>query len=403
MNAGRPRTPIGSWGTITTRPVSTGHEARAYLRGLDGRRRLISARGPTPAKARNRLQTRLADQATSTRTVGAKGITPNTTIRELCERWIEGKKQEDVTRQTIDDYTATLQGPITGRIGDLTLREATPGRIATFLDSLTPGVRHRARSILIQAFRLAKAHDAITGNPVEGLPTSPEKKHAVEVLTLEQLVELRAGIGDWIAGRIGDDGTLTPPGVELVPRADGLAEFVDLLLATGCRTSELAAVRWCDLNLEATPATMTIDATMVRLKGDGLIRQEWRKAKTGLVVTLPPFAVQTIAEMFIAQHRPGGDAPLFPSQVGTHRDPGNIRKQWRAARKAAGGEQPGRWEWVQFRTMRRTVATLIDQLSSDEDAAAQLGNSVTVARRHYIAARAAQAPDLSGILQRLAG
>lgn len=58
----------------------------------------------------------------------------------------------------------------------------------------------------------------------------------------------------------------------------------------------------------------------------------------------------------------------------------------------------------EFRTMRRTVTTLIDRTSGDTDAAAQLGHAATaVTRRYYIAARAASAPDLTEILERFSG
>lgn len=59
---------------------------------------------------------------------------------------------------------------------------------------------------------------------------------------------------------------------------------------------------------------------------------------------------------------------------------------------------------VEFRTMRRSVAALADSVTGDEDAAAQLGHaSTTMTRRHYIAAKATRAPDLTAILQRFAG
>lgn len=401
--AGRPRTPIGAWGKITTTEVREGTwEARAYFRGADGRRRLVSARGPSKAKAERSLKQTLVARSTEVHSPQGSGITPATTINQLCAAWMEQKQKEDIAPQSLGDYQATISGHISQQLGDVTLREATPGRLATFLGSLTPGVRHRARTILVQAFRLARSHDAVPDNPVEGLPVPTQRPPEVKALSPEQLVELRRGVSDWLTGVIDNEGRKLPE--PHTPRAWGLGWFVDLLLATGCRPGELAAARWQDVDLHAEPPTLLVAATMVSIPGQGMVRQEWPKSKRGRQLLLPPWAVQTLTEMRAEQHQPAGTAPLIPSAVGTHRDPGNIRKQWRLARKAAGRGQPELWDWVDFRTMRRTVATLIDLASGDEDAAAQLGHSTTaVTRRHYIKARAAQAPDLTAILEQLAG
>lgn len=401
----RPRTPIGTWGTINTRQLPTNTwEARAYLRTPDGRRRLISARGPSKTKATNRLKTRLADKATTTPTA-SNSTSPTTTIAQLCDIWIERKKKdEEVTKQTIADYEYTIRKTIRPHIGEITLRETTAGRISAFLNSLTPSTERRSRIILTQAFRLAKAHDAISCNPVEGLPKKRQRTKEVRALTLEELIELREGVRAWQHKEIDDNGQPMKEH-DTQPRAWGLNWFIDLLLATGARPGELAATRWCDVNLESTPPTITIAATMISGPRLPLARQESTKTGHDRVLTLPPFAVQTLAEMAAERIDLKPHAPLFPSAKGGHRDPSSIGKQWRKARRAAGRDQPEKWEWVQLYTMRKTVATLIDRDASDIEAAAQLGHlgGTGVTRRHYIQARAAQAPDLSNILQRLAG
>ena len=62
--AGRPRTPIGTWGDINVRQVAEGtHEARARFRDPDGRLRLVSARGPSASAAKGALRDRLAARA----------------------------------------------------------------------------------------------------------------------------------------------------------------------------------------------------------------------------------------------------------------------------------------------------------------------------------------------------
>ncbi|MDO5730824.1 site-specific integrase [Corynebacterium sphenisci] len=401
MSAGRPRTPIGTWGTIHVRRVPSGAwEARTRYRDSDGRLRLVSARGRTAGAARNRLQTRLADRSEAT--TADSGITARTTVADLCAHWLDHKT--GVRPQTIGDYRQTISSAITPQIGGIELGELRPGRVAAFLDRLPPATSRRARAILSQALALAVAHDAIGTNPIAGLPKARTPRPEVKVLDLEELVDLRTGVEDWAAGRIDDDGRpVTRLDGRSVGRGHNLLAFVDLLLATGCRPGELAAARWCDVDLTTEPPTLLIDATMVYISGAGLQRQPQTKTGEARSLALPPFAVQVLAEMRAAQHTPIGAAPVFPTDTGGFRDPGNIRRQWRRARRAAGRGTPDRFAGVDFRMMRRTVATLIDRAVGDEDAAAQLGHaSVAMTRRHYIAARAAQAPDLTAILQTLA-
>lgn len=401
--AGRPRTPIGTWGDINVRQVAEGtHEARARFRDADGRLRPVSARGPSASKAKSNLRERLAARAATA--TAAAGLGPATTITDLCETWIT-KKAGDILPQSIDLYRQAITGLIGPRIGEITLIEATPGRIATFLDGTPDGQRGRCRTILSQAFALALSHDAVAANPVAPLPKKRAPAPAVVALTPAEFLELRAGVVDWMAGRINADGRpVERIDKRSIGRAHDLLDFVDMLLATGARPGEVAALRWCDIDLDAATPTVLIAATMVVIKGRGLYRQEHTKARDIRELVLPPFAVQLLASMRSGQMTPIGITPVFPTADGGYRSPANIRRQWREARAAAGRGDKEKWAWVEFRTMRKSVATLVDSMSGDEDAAAQLGHASTaMTRRHYIAAKATRAPDLTEILQRFAG
>lgn len=401
--AGRPRTPIGTWGDISVRRIDDAtHEAHARFRDADGRLRAVTARGPSVSAAKGRLRDRLAARAAAA--APAAGIGPNTTISDLCTTWLD-KKTGDILPQSIDLYRHTIDGLIGPRIGEVTLIEATPGRVATFLDGVPDGQRNRCRTILSQAFALALSHDAVAMNPVAPLPKKKDTAPDVVVLAPAEFLALRAGVADWMAGRIDDDGhPVTKLDKRSVGRAHDLLDFVDMLAATGARTGEIAALRWCDVDLDADTPTVTIAATMVVIKGQGLVRQEHTKARDVRELALPPFAVQLLAGLRAAQMTPIGIAPVFPTVKGGHRSPANIRRQWRTARRAAGRGEVDMWSWVEFRTLRRSVATLVDIENGDEDAAAQLGHASTaMTRRHYIAARAKRAPDLTAILQRFAG
>ena len=110
-------------------------------------------------------------------------------------------------------------------------------------------------------------------------------------------------------------------------------------------------------------------------------------------VLLPRFAVETIMRVQINARSNPWDV-VCPSSTGTLRDPHNVRRQWREARGDA-------FAWVTPHSFRKTVATLIHRERGDHDASAQLGHSGTaVTRKHYIE-RAAEAPDLTAVLNQL--
>lgn len=390
--AGRPRTPIGSWGNITVRETNTGHEARARYRTRTGTLKLISARATSKTAARARLMEKLTQYREAE---GHSGITRHTTTGQLLQRWLADKT--DVLPQTIDDYRQTITHDLTPQLGAITLEELTPGLIAAHLNTLPKGTYTRARSILTQALALALSHDAIPANPVTGLPRPRKTAPTVVIFPLDDLATLRTRIEKWINAEIDDNGHPTTPKTRQKGRAHQLGQFLDLLLATGCRTGELAAAQWHQFNTNTNPPTFTVNATMVWRKEHGLIRQTFTKTKLIRVLTLPPFAVTTLNEIKETTPYTQPTDPVFYTADGTHRDPAAIQRQWRRARKAAG------YPNAELRTMRRTVATLIERQAGDTYAAQQLGHTTTaMTQRHYIAAQAQHAPDLTAILQSLA-
>ncbi len=68
-------------------------------------------------------------------------------------------------------------------------------------------------------------------------------------------------------------------GVAEAPRprpAPDMADIIDVLLATGCRLGEVLALRWTELDLEATPPTLTVNGTIKTETGKGTYRNPSR-------------------------------------------------------------------------------------------------------------------------------
>lgn len=388
----RPRIEIGQWGKISTKEQPGGrYRAWARYRDTDGQTRTVQAFGGSGAEAERRLRAALHERGRAT----ASDLSPATDLATLGTVWLaEIEHVGELSPQTIAQYRTdvdTICAPKTG-IGGLLLREATTSRIDRFLKTVSdkhPAKARRVRTVLGQMLGMAARHDAIDTNPIRDVARIRGSGKTVRALTVDELEVLRRTVRLWESS--------TETGRSRTP---WLLDLVDVLLGTGARIGEVLALRWSDVDLAAEPATVTISGTVVRLEGKradggGLVRQGRTKTDAGYrVVKLPRFARDTLLRLSV-EAKATTDNLVFPTRGGTLRDPHNVRRRWRDAR----GE---RFAWVTPHSFRRTVATLIDREATTEDAASQLGHSGTaVTRRHYIE-KAAAAPDLTSVLERLA-
>lgn len=175
-----------------------------------------------------------------------------------------------------------------------------------------------------------------------------------------------------------------------------LADIIDVMLGTGCRIGEVAALRWSDADLSTAPATLTVTGIAIRRPGVGLIRQGHAKTDNGCrTISLPQFVADVLLRRTVEVVVPNDDDLVFPSATGTLRETSNLERQWSDARKHP---TMATFELVRLHTFRKTVATLITRATSDEDAAKVFGHAATgVTHRHYIE-RAHVAPDVSSAL-----
>ncbi|WP_285728846.1 tyrosine-type recombinase/integrase [Kocuria sp. NBRC 114282] len=252
----------------------------------------------------------------------------------------------------------------------------------------TPGRAKTAKTVLTQMFGLAARHDAVRANPVPDTRLPERRPKAVRALSVDEVRALRRGL----------HASLAEPVKSGPARAQDLAEVVDVALGTGARVGELLALRWADVDLGASPVTVTISGTVVRTEEAGLVRQGHVKTAAGFrTVNVPRFASDVLLRRSV-EELPNTRDLVFPSSTGTLREVNNLERQWRDARKS---EDLKGFEWVTWHTFRKTVATLVDRSSGTEDAAAVLGHAGTaVTSKHYVQ-RASVAPDVSGTLEQL--
>ena len=100
------------------------------------------------------------------------------------------------------------------------------------------------------------------------------------------------------------------------------------MLATGVRIGEALAAVWSEVDFEA--GTVQITSTLVRVKGEGLLRKGTKSRAGERTLPLPVSAVAMLRRRFMTGARL--DQPLFPDVLGGFRDPANVRRELREAR-----------------------------------------------------------------------
>jgi integrase len=357
----RPPLPIGTMGQIRVYPLGNNrYRATAKFRDYDGVTRRVERVGTTATKARNRLTEACRDRG---RTDAAAEITASTKISALAEEWYSeiaiAVEAGDLSPGTGRAYRDRLDNQIIPGIGGLAVREATVPR----LDRLLKTVRDRhgvavaktSRTVLSGMLGLAVRHGALSTNPVRdaaklrGKPSSKSKSR--RALDLVEVWDLRAKIAadqkavDW-----------------------DLPDFVDMMMATGLRIGETAAITWDSLDLDE--GTVEVRGTVIRETGVGLYiklkpksRSGWRK------IELPAWTVAMLKRRRSTAVENEWGA-VFTSPAGYLRDPSNTQADLREVFDRAG------YDDITSHTFRRTVATLMDNAGLTARAAAdQLGHA----------------------------
>lgn len=283
----RPPLPLGSWGTITTERMPSGkYRALARFRETDGHTRRVTATGPRKSAATNALREVMAQR---TETLGAL-LTAATRLKDLADQWLTGLEAEGrIEQTTINEYRRILTKHLLPRIGGLTLREATTGRLDRLLNSLrtvSVNIQRKAKVVLGAMLDVAVRRDAIPVNPVRGTSRVYTPKRETKALKASDLVEIRAAVTQWL--------NVDSPGPK---SSSDMADIIDLMLATGCRIGEILALRWMDLDLDGDVPTLTVTGTIKTEKGKGTYRKASPKTDASVrTLALPAFAVDLLRE-----------------------------------------------------------------------------------------------------------
>lgn len=365
---GRPPLPVGTAGDMNVFPTNSGFRAVCNYRDYDGVTRRVERHGATPNRAKNRLREAIRERHVLD---SSEEITPDIAIRELVELWWEELTERDLSPNTVEAYRDRLDKQILPALGSLRIREITVSRVDRLLRSTKQ--RHGAstakmtRSVLSGVLGLAARHDALDRNPTRDASRLSSNTDSARAFTLDEARDLRTKLA-------------ADP---LAVRYD-LVDLIDIMLATGLRIGEAAAITWPAIDLDA--GTIEVRGTVVRLKGEGLRIKPKPKTKTGYrTLELPAWAL-TLLTRRQRWAKPNPWHAVFTAPLGGLRDPSNTQQTLRGAFDRAG------YPWASSHSCRKTVATLMDQAGlSARSAADQLGHAnVTTTQDYYYGRRTAR-------------
>lgn len=342
----RPPLPLGTQGRIRIYRTTNGYRARTLVRDYDGRTRQLERNGPTKTAAETALKIAVRDRG---RVGDYAEITPDSRVKDIGESWYAALR--DIAPTTKQAYRDRLDRQVIPGLGALRIRELTVGTVHRHLHEVEQrhgyGVAKMTRTVLSGLCAWAVRQDAIERNPVReaGLAKAATRR-APRALTAAQVRQLRAFL------------TYDERAV-----ARDVPDLIGLLVATGMRIGEATAVRWEDLDLEN--GTVDVNGTVIRLRGQGTVRQDNTKSESGRrLLQLPPWCVEML------RRRTPSEGLVFPASRGGLRDPSNMQADLRDALERAG------FGWATSHTLRKTVATLMDQAGLSARAAAdQLGHA----------------------------
>ncbi|WP_280389629.1 site-specific integrase [Nocardia wallacei] len=416
----RPPQAIGTYGTIGTKQLKSkavdGKDywrAWATYRDTDGKSRPVNGYGPTEDKAKRDLRQKLAKRGERRQVTKGARLTADSKFSVAIDMYLEElEADETMARQTIDGYRRQIERSddkradpdaikIRPSLGEYRCRELDTTVFDEYLREITAkGQKRKARwqkTILSEICEVCIRHRAMPGpNPIDnvGKRSMRSKRKKPQAAAWETLNELREQVEAWARGEE-IPGT---PAYTHGPRRDvGVLDVMDMAAATGARPHEVLAFRWEDVSglvdEGGNPLVrLVVCGTVVQLKGEGAVRQEWTKTHNGYrSVVLPWWAVMVLRRRWEDAGRPS-EGLIFPSRNGTVRSPNNFNRTWRAAR----GEK---FAWITLRTYRKTLATALHDARGIGAAGEQLGHAVGSKVTQVYIERATQVSDNRDVLE----
>jgi integrase len=359
----RPALDIGTFGNIATwiDKTTSKHIARAKFRDPDGVVRQVTRSGTTEAAATRNLKKALKE-----RTVlgPAEELTPEDRLDKLLNVWWKWKLEDSgdvLAPSTVSAYESVMAKVIRPGLGQLKIRELSVGRLDRFLIATRASSVYAAdlaKTILKMALDRAAQLDVITVNPAVSVTKPKKKRPEPRALTMNDLGSLRSAL----------DG---------MRQKSYLPLMFEIQLAFAARIGEALALDWSDVNLDSTPPTVKIQATLARANNVVFRQNHTKSGPTGMRTLIASGWIIDMLRQHKAQST--GEGLVLRGRGGVMVMPTNARDSWRNIRDRVG------LGWVKPHHMRKTALTMINAVYSSTEAAAFAGHTqVAVTDTYYI-------------------
>lgn len=299
---------------------------------------------------------RLRDDMTARRVAGDTVVDARATLRAYAAAWLAERAGRRRSEATVREYRRRLEAYVLPRLGGVKVSALSVTQVEDVLDDLADaglsdstirGTRNALAAMLSDAVRTR--HLAVNVASGARLPETRRRAHARVVPTPRQVVQLL-------------DET----------RGTDLGALVTLLACTGARVGEALAATWAEVDLEA--GTWAVTRTVTRSLAGAPVLGGRTKTGEARSVVLTADAVDALREqrtrVAAARLALGGawaDLDLvFPTSIGTVREPNNVRTDLRRVAP---------WFPGSFHGLRHAFATAaVSVLPSDAAVAKVLGH-----------------------------
>jgi integrase len=275
-------------------------------------------------------------------------------------------------------------------VDSLLVKDFNAGRANQYITELAVKTPVQARSthqLLTFTLRDAVLWGAIPTNPMLEFkaPKRPRRK-PTRALTDAEYRDLLDAITYWRDGHAGEGGVQAD-------KSFALYDLVVVLAGTGLRVNEALGLRLTDIDLASQPPTVTVAGTLVQIGGEPVTYQDGTKSHQGdnRTIAISDDAAAALTRQITLNAHP---EYIFTTSTGNLISSRNMSRALRRAR-------PERLDWVTFHTLRRTVATWIEETAGLEAASVQLGHSdPAITKTYYIDEKKGPIIDHSAILNR---
>jgi integrase len=237
-----------------------------------------------------------------------------TTVMEFLKRWYDEVARHRLRPSTLATHETIMRLHIYPTLGSIRLARVTPAHLQSlYSDKLDQGLSKRTvkyiHTILHQALAHAQKWGLVAKNVADAVDSPVPDRHKVEPLSRIQVASLLAAL-----------------------EGDRLYPFYVLLLCTGLRRGEALALTTDCLNLD--DGIISVNKTLLSIKGQGLVLGEPKSDRSRRVVALPDFARDVLAD-HLARREVESEF-VFCTSRGTPFGPRNVMRHFKKVLKRAG-------------------------------------------------------------------